>query len=746
MLRLADAWTWDFWLADDGRSYHLYFLKAPRHIGHPDQRHWNASIGHATSPDLAAWTVVSDAITPSDSPAFDDIATWTGSVVRGRDGTWFMFYTGVGPADPAPKQRIGLATSADLHHWSKHFGSPVLESDSRWYEQLPDALQPDEAWRDPWVLADPDGDGWHMLVTARACDGPADQRGVIGHARSDDLIHWQAQPPLSRPGEGFGHLEVPQVEVVGGRPVLVFSCLGAGLSDKRREAGMPGGTWCLPCDSPLGPFDVKRAVRITDESLYSGRLVSDRTGRWTMLAFRNHGLDGRFIGELADPMPIGWATDGSALRLDVAEPMTDALPGRSSLPHNTGGFQMAQIVLNHVEKAYTGGVRAVDDLSLDVKDGEFMVFVGPSGCGKSTALRSIAGLEEITGGTISIGDRIVNDLPPKDRDIAMVFQNYALYPHMTVEQNLAFGLQLRKTSKDEIKRRVDEAAKMLGLEPYLKRKPAALSGGQRQRVAMGRAIVREPQAFLMDEPLSNLDAKLRVSMRASLNQLHERLGVTTVYVTHDQVEAMTLGDRVCVLRDGRLQQVDTPQALFEAPVNLFVAGFIGSPAMNFVSAELVRDDGEAVTFAGYKLPVPADVLKNKPGLADYFGKQVILGIRPSDFEDATLGNTSRGMMRVTAGVTEELGSEIMVIFTIDAPHVEHASLAQAAEVSDDEDEAAAALVGGKSLWTARVSKESRVKNGAPLELAVDTRYLQFFDPASGLSIGHPLAAAGLAEQ
>jgi multiple sugar transport system ATP-binding protein len=407
---------------------------------------------------------------------------------------------------------------------------------------------------------------------------------------------------------------------------------------------------------------------------------------------------------------------------------------------------MAQIILDHVEKAYTGGVKAVNDLSLDVKDGEFMVFVGPSGCGKSTALRSIAGLEEITGGTITIGGRVVNDLPPKDRDIAMVFQNYALYPHMTVEQNLAFGLQLRKTPKAEIARRVNEAAKMLGLEPYLSRKPAALSGGQRQRVAMGRAIVREPQAFLMDEPLSNLDAKLRVSMRASLNQLHERLGVTTVYVTHDQIEAMTLGNRVCVLRDGRLQQVDTPQTLFEAPVNLFVAGFIGSPAMNFVTAELVRDDGAAVTFAGYKLQVPAQVIEAKPGLTDYFGKKVILGIRPSDFEDATLGNASRGTIRVTAGVTEELGSEIMVIFTIDAPHVEHASLAQAAEVSQDEDEAATALAGGKSLWTARVSKESPVKHGEPLELAVDTRYLQFFDPASGLSIGHPLAAASLAEQ
>src|SRR6202034_3552797 len=248
-----------------------------------------------------------------------------------------------------------------------------------------------------------------------------------------------------------------------------------------------------------------------------------------------------------------------------------------------GSFSMAQIVLEHVEKVYSGGVKALDDLNLEVKDGEFMVLVGPSGCGKSTALRSIAGLEEITSGTISIGNRVVNDLPPKDRDIAMVFQNYALYPHMTVEQNLAFGLEQRKTPKDEIRRRVTAVARLLGLDEYLKRKPAALSGGQRQRVAMGRAIAGDPQAFLRDEPLSNLDAKLRVSMRASLSQLHERLGVTTVYVTHDQVEAMTLGQRVCVLREGRLQQADTPQALFNAPVNLFVAGFIGSPAMNFVT-------------------------------------------------------------------------------------------------------------------------------------------------------------------
>jgi multiple sugar transport system ATP-binding protein len=406
---------------------------------------------------------------------------------------------------------------------------------------------------------------------------------------------------------------------------------------------------------------------------------------------------------------------------------------------------MAQIILDQVEKVYSGGVMALEGLSLEVKDGEFMVLVGPSGCGKSTALRSIAGLEEITGGTISIGDRVVNDLPPKDRDIAMVFQNYALYPHMTVEQNLAFGLQLRKTPKDEIKRRVGDAARMLGLEQYLKRKPAALSGGQRQRVAMGRAIVREPQAFLMDEPLSNLDAKLRVSMRANLNQLHERLGVTTVYVTHDQVEAMTLGHRVCVLREGRLQQVDTPQTLFDKPVNLFVAGFIGSPAMNFATADLVRDDGPAVTFAGYKLKVPASVLENKPGLEAYFGKQLILGIRPSDFDDASLengnGHRDAAKMSVTTGVTEELGSEIHVIFTIDCPPVEHASITQAKATDDGDDESIAALIGGKTQWTARVSARSRVRPGAQIELSVDTNNLQFFDPESGLSIGHPEAKA-----
>src|SRR5579875_3912872 len=387
---------------------------------------------------------------------------------------------------------------------------------------------------------------------------------------------------------------------------------------------------------------------------------------------------------------------------------------------------MAQIVLDHVDKVYAGGVKALDDLNLEVKEGEFMVLVGPSGCGKSTALRSIAGLEEITGGSISIGSKVVNDLPPKDRDIAI-------------------GLKLRRTPKEEIRRRVGDAAKMLGLEPYLKRKPAALSGGQRQRVAMGRAIVREPQAFLMDEPLSNLDAKLRVSMRAALNQLHERLGITTVYVTHDQVEAMTLGHRVCVLRDGRLQQVDTPQKLFESPVNLFVAGFIGSPAMNFVLADLVRDDGPAVTFAGHRLPVPAPVLDAKPGLDGYLGRKVILGIRPSDFADASLGDASWARLPVTVGVTEALGTEIHVIFTIDAPPVEHAAIASAAAGHEEEDEAVAALAGGKSLWTARVSSRSAARSGQALELAVDTSRLHFFDPATGESIGHPLAASATAD-
>ena len=403
---------------------------------------------------------------------------------------------------------------------------------------------------------------------------------------------------------------------------------------------------------------------------------------------------------------------------------------------------MAEIVLEGIDKIYGGDVKAVDDLNLRIEDGEFMVLVGPSGCGKSTALRMIAGLEEISAGTLVIGDEIVNDRPPKDRDIAMVFQNYALYPHMTVEQNLAFGLKLRKVAKSEIARRVGDAAEMLGLEPYLKRKPGALSGGQRQRVAMGRAIVREPRAFLMDEPLSNLDAKLRVQMRASLNQLHERLGVTTVYVTHDQVEAMTLGDRVAVLRDGRLQQVDTPKRLFDSPVNLFVAGFIGSPSMNFVNAEFKRDGDRAVlAFADHELPVPDSILDARPGLKDYLGRSLILGIRPSDFSDSEFDGNDAPRLEVTANVTEELGTEINVIFGIDAPPVRHEDAAALAKdaAGDDEESAEAALPLGddRSQFTARVSPRSNVKPGSVISLAVDVSQLHFFDEVSGLAIGHP---------
>jgi multiple sugar transport system ATP-binding protein len=402
---------------------------------------------------------------------------------------------------------------------------------------------------------------------------------------------------------------------------------------------------------------------------------------------------------------------------------------------------MAQIVMDEVTKVYGGNVTAVDSLTLDIPDGEFMVFVGPSGCGKSTALRMIAGLEEITDGTISIGDRVVNDLPPKDRDIAMVFQNYALYPHMTVEENLAFGLQLRKMPKEEQQQRVGEASRILGLDPYLKRKPAALSGGQRQRVAMGRAIVRHPQAYLMDEPLSNLDAKLRVSMRGELARLHDRLGVTTIYVTHDQVEAMTLGTRVAVLKDGELQQVDSPQNLFEFPQNLFVAGFIGSPAMNLVEAKLVRDGGPAVTFADYKVAVPDNTISER-GLDQYFDKTIILGVRPSSFEDAALvsGDGERQpTMKVTVDVTEELGSEANLLFTVNAPAAQHESLRlrMAAEVSREEEEAERLAAGeGRSVWTARVNPRTTARPGRTIDLAVDNRELHFFDRDTGLAIGH----------
>ncbi len=402
---------------------------------------------------------------------------------------------------------------------------------------------------------------------------------------------------------------------------------------------------------------------------------------------------------------------------------------------------MTQIALDHVDKVYRGGLKALDDVSLAVADGEFMVLLGPSGCGKSTALRSIAGLEEIDGGTISIGRRAASHLPPRERDIALVSPGQALYPRMTVEQNLAFGLRLRGTSREEIARRVARAARILGLERYLSRHPATLSAGQRQRVAMGRAIAREPRAFLMDEPLSNLDPSLRASMRTVLGQMRERLGVTTVYVTRDQAEAMTLGDRVCVMLDGRIQQADTPQRLFEFPANLFVAGSIGFPAMNFAEARLVRDGGPTVTFAGHALPVPAAVLESRPGLADYLGRRVIVGIRPSHFDDAAHGDGSRrdgswARFPVTVTATAELGTQTHAIFPVDAPPIDHAWFAGAGARNAEEDEAVSALAGGMSLWTARVSARCAPRAGQPLELVVNTGKLHFFDPATGQSIGH----------
>jgi multiple sugar transport system ATP-binding protein len=395
------------------------------------------------------------------------------------------------------------------------------------------------------------------------------------------------------------------------------------------------------------------------------------------------------------------------------------------------GLALAEIAYENVSKVYDDGTTAVHDLDLAIGDGELLVIVGPSGCGKTTALRMLAGLEEISAGQIRIGDRVVNDLTPKERDVAMVFQSYALYPHMTVEQNLAFGLKLRKLPKSEISERVHSAAQTLEIEEFLKRKPRALSGGQRQRVAMGRAIVREPQAFLMDEPLSNLDAKLRVQMRAEIHQLQRRLGVTTLYVTHDQVEAMTMGDRVAVMRDGHLQQVDTPQALYDSPVNEFVAGFIGSPAINLVEAQLERDgDVLWATFGHHRLQVDDQLVRNRSGLAGYVGRTVILGIRPEDFEDAALEPDTLADRRITAtcDLTEPLGAEVLVHFTVDAPGVatsahEHPEDADV-HLGADGDGAA----GPHSRLVARVSPRTRIAEGAEIQLAVDTRRLYFFDP------------------
>jgi multiple sugar transport system ATP-binding protein len=384
---------------------------------------------------------------------------------------------------------------------------------------------------------------------------------------------------------------------------------------------------------------------------------------------------------------------------------------------------MSAIRLEQVSKVYPNGVRAVDGVELEIRDGEFVVLVGPSGCGKSTLLRMIAGLEDVTEGTISIEEKDVTDWPPQQRDIAMVFQNYALYPHMTVRENLAYGLRLRKLPKAEWQRRVHETAKTLGLDELLDRKPSALSGGQRQRVAMGRAIVREPKAFLMDEPLSNLDAKLRVSMRAELSKLHERLRVTTVYVTHDQVEAMTLGQRVAVLRDGVLQQVDTPQNLFHKPANLFVAAFIGSPSMNLVDAEL---DAGSVSFAGLSFPLPA----GSPA-AGHRGR-LIVGIRPTDFEHGNAADSSLPRLTVKPDVVEDLGAEHHVIFTIDAPRV----TAEAVRAASDDEEADGKLFADdRAVFTACLDDRVRLGGSStPVELAIDNTRLHFFDPATGLAL------------
>ena len=399
---------------------------------------------------------------------------------------------------------------------------------------------------------------------------------------------------------------------------------------------------------------------------------------------------------------------------------------------------MAGVTFDGVSKVYPGGMRAVDHLSLDINDGEFMVLVGPSGCGKTTALRMLAGLEDITEGRVSIGDRVVNHLPSRDRDIAMVFQSYALYPHLSVYENIAFGLRVKKVPKGEIDKRVKDAARILDLEPLLGRKPRALSGGQRQRVAMGRAIVRHPQAFLMDEPLSNLDAKLRVQTRAEIAKLQHDLGVTTIYVTHDQVEALTMGDRVAVMRKGQLQQVDGPQELYDKPLNLFVAGFIGSPGMNLLEAKLEQSgDRYVVSLGSRTLSLHDEAIAAHPALADYVGREIILGIRPEDLEDATLATDAPPDRRLKGKVelTEALGSEVMVHFSVDATH---AITEDVHELQADigEDRAPGSAIGAEAgaVLVGRFSPRSRVKEGDQIEVAVDTRTLHFFDPETALGI------------
>jgi multiple sugar transport system ATP-binding protein len=400
---------------------------------------------------------------------------------------------------------------------------------------------------------------------------------------------------------------------------------------------------------------------------------------------------------------------------------------------------VAGIDLHDVWKVFADGTEAVRSLDLEIEDGEFMVLVGPSGCGKTTALRMVAGLESITKGEVRIGDRVVNDVPPKERDIAMVFQNYALYPHMSVFDNMAFGLKLQKVPRAEIDQRVRDAARILGLDELLNRKPRALSGGQRQRVAMGRAIVRKPQAFLMDEPLSNLDAKLRVQMRAEIARLQHELNVTTIYVTHDQIEAMTMGDRVAVIRKGMLQQVDTPQALYEHPCNIFVAGFIGSPAMNLLEASLTRvEHGLAVQVGDVQLSLPPELLSARPALAAYEGRKVVVGVRPEDMEDAALvaGAPVDRRLPVTVELREALGSDVVIHFTVNAPpavgdDVRELAVDVGKEVLEKVEKTAAR---GQASVIARLNPRTTVQKGDRIELVVDTARLHFFDPDDGAGV------------
>ena len=393
---------------------------------------------------------------------------------------------------------------------------------------------------------------------------------------------------------------------------------------------------------------------------------------------------------------------------------------------------MAEIELQQLTKVYPDGTEAVKALDLAIEDGEFAVLVGPSGCGKTTALRMVAGLEPITSGEVRIGDRVVNDLPPKNRDVAMVFQNYALYPHMSAYKNMAFGLKLRNIAKSEIDRRVKDAARILGLREVLGKRPRTLSGGQRQRVAMGRAIVREPQAFLMDEPLSNLDAKLRVEMRAEIARIQRDLGVTTIYVTHDQVEALTLGDRVAVMRDGVLQQFDVPQKLYDEPVNLFVAEFIGSPAMNLVGADLVSANGGLeARFGEHRLSVDDS---SRPTLSGFEGKRLIVGIRPEDLEAAPPDGAPEGRrLAAVVDIREDMGSEVFVHFGVGVPPVRGEDVKAA--MGEEAIEATAEQAKQKgSLFVARLGRETRAREGEQVELVASTERLHFFDPETGRGI------------